>query len=425
MLTDKTIERNPAMLEAAITLHQRGDIPAPTHLIDLDAVNQNAAVLAQTARANGLRTYVMTKQDGHNPHITRLALDRGMDAVVAVEAIQAHRINRYRFPLGHVGHLSQVPRHQIARILEMRPEYITVYSVDIARAVSDAAVTLGRVQPVYVTVTNPGDGGTFPDMTGGWTEADCLAGLRPLMDMPGIQLAGLTQHVTLDYGGQDAAALARPTQAFFTTLRAKELLEREFGLSLRFNAAGNANTVTMPMLARYGVTDVEPGAALTGSAKFHAVEDMPEIPAHVLVSEYTHGWAERKLTIGGGYSWVWDVDGTPDKFVGLFGRSLDQAMTNRLTFNRPGLVDFHGSWSGVADLRYGDTALFCQMAHAFQERCYVAGVSGIQSGRPVVRGLFDNACNMLGPDLNPVGLGDALDSIAQVSADYAADLSRV
>jgi predicted amino acid racemase len=272
-----------------------------------------------------------------------------------------------------------------------------------------------------VTVTNPGDGGTFDDMTGGWTESGCVAGIRPLLDLDGIRVAGLTQHVTIDYVGQDDAREAQPTPAFLTTLRAKELLERELGLSdLRLNVAGNANVVTMPMLAGHGVTDVEPGAALTGSAKFHALQDMPERPAHVFVSEYTHTWRDNALAIGGGFGWVWDMDGTPERFEGLFGRSLDQALSNRLAFNGSGLVDFHGSFAADGHrLRYGDTVLFSQMTHAFDQRGYVAAVSGIQTGRPIVRGLFDNACNMLGPDFNPVDLGDALTSVAQVSADYA------
>src|SRR5579862_1769046 len=42
-LLAKALDRNPAMVEAAIRLHQEGAIPPSTHLIDLDAVANNAS----------------------------------------------------------------------------------------------------------------------------------------------------------------------------------------------------------------------------------------------------------------------------------------------------------------------------------------------------------------------------------------------
>jgi predicted amino acid racemase len=421
MLLDKTLERNPGLLEAAIELHQNGIIPAATHVIDLDAVAENASVMAEAAERSGLRVFVMTKQDGHEPHMTRIALDRGLHAVVAVEAIQAHRIHRYGFPLGHVGHLSNVPRHQIPAILAMEPEFITVYSYDAAKAVSDVAREMGREQSLYVVATNYGDEGTYDEMIGGWTEETCVEGVRPLLDLPNVSVAGLTQHVTIDYVSQDDARTAKPTAGFFTTLRAKEKLEKEFGLSdLRINCAGNANALTMPILASYGATDVEPGAALTGSAKFHAIQDMPEKPAHVFVSEATHIWRGDALAVGGGFSFVWDMDETPERFRGLFGRTFEEAKANQLVFKGPPWVDFHGVFKcdGAQEPKFGDTVLFCHLTQAFVERGYVAAVSGVSAGKPELRGLFDNATSMLDEDFNPVPLADALASIERVSRDY-------
>src|SRR5215472_4759299 len=76
-LLAKAIDRNPGMLDAAIRLHQEGAIPPSTHLIDLDAVANNARVIADSAQRFSLTAFAMTKQDGHEPHMTRLVLDRG------------------------------------------------------------------------------------------------------------------------------------------------------------------------------------------------------------------------------------------------------------------------------------------------------------------------------------------------------------
>src|SRR5207253_697637 len=116
-LLAKALERNPAMLEAAIRLHQEGAIPPSTHLIDLDAVARNASAIVGAARRFGLTAFAMTKQDGHEPHLTGVVLERGFDGVTAVEAMQAYRIHRHGFPLGNVGHTSQLPRGDVLRIL--------------------------------------------------------------------------------------------------------------------------------------------------------------------------------------------------------------------------------------------------------------------------------------------------------------------
>jgi predicted amino acid racemase len=270
-------------------------------------------------------------------------------------------------------------------------------------------------------VTNHGDEGTYDEMIGGWTEDTCVDGIRPLLDLPNVRIAGLTQHITISYEKQDDAYTAKPTQAFYTTLRAKEKLEKAFGFdSLRINCAGNANAVTMPILASYGATDVEPGAALTGSAKFHALQDLPEIPAHVFVSETTHVWRGDALAVGGGFSFVWDMDGTLGPFRGLFGRTFDEARANQLVFKGPPWVDFHGVFEVDGHTpRFGDTVLFSHLTQAFNERGYVAGVSGISRGEPKLEGLFDNACTMLDENFEPVPLEAARASVERVSREYA------
>ena len=53
----------------------------------------------------------------------------------------------------------------------------------------------------------------------------------------------------------------------------------------------------LPMLAEAGATQVEPGHGLTGTTPLHAVEDLPEIPAVVYLSEVSHLIGERGLLL--------------------------------------------------------------------------------------------------------------------------------
>jgi predicted amino acid racemase len=419
-LIAKALERNPAMLEAAIRLHQDGAIPPATHLIDLDAVASNARSIGEAAHRLNLTAFAMTKQDGHEPHMTSLVLDRGFEGVTAVEAMQAYRIHRHGFPLGNVGHTSQLPRAEIERILAMDPRFVTVYTLDAARRVSEACVALGRTQAVYVTVGRPGEEGTHVELFGGWTEEECVAGIRPILDLPHVSIAGIAQHVTIDYPSQDDPYAARPTAAFFTALRVRERLERELGLSdLRINCSGNCNTITAEILASYGATDIEPGAALVGSGRFHALLDMPEVPAQVLVSEISHHWAGNAYAIGGGFGFVWDMDGTLAPFYGLVGRTLDEARARRLEFLGPPWYDVFGLFRDPDGIgRVGDTLLFAHLSQVIMERCYVAAVSGISKGRPVVEALLDSEGTILDGERNPVSLDTARASVERVRKKY-------
>lgn len=421
MLLAKALERNPGMLDAAIRLHRDGRLPAGTHMVDLDAVADNARAIAQAASRHGVRVFAMTKQDGHEPHMTRVALDQGIDSVTAVEAMQAHRINRFGFPLGNVGHTQQIPFAQVERIVAMRPEFVTVYSAAAARAVSDAARRLGTVQPLYVTVANVGDEGVHDELIGGWTEATCVQGVREIAELSHVRVAGIAQHVTIDYPSQDDPHAARPTEAFMTTLRAKRLLESELGLpELHINCAGNVNAITIQQLAGYGATEVEPGAALVGSGRFHCLMDMPERPAQVYVSEITHHWRDNAYAIGGGFNFVWDMGGTLSPFRGLVGRSLEEACQQALEFRGSPWYDVHGLFHDPCRVaRVGDTLLFTHLAQVIMERCYVAAVSGISRGEPRLEALFDNGLTMLDSDFRPLPLEAARQSVERVAHQYS------
>ena len=121
MFLERIRQRNPQLLQAVTKLHQEGSLPANTWVIDLDVIAENAAILSRAARESGLHTYVMTKQYARNPLVTRVAIDRGLGAPVAVDVQCAKMLQRYGIPIGHVGHLNQIPRHEIADALAMKP----------------------------------------------------------------------------------------------------------------------------------------------------------------------------------------------------------------------------------------------------------------------------------------------------------------
>ena len=142
--------RNRPFLEAAVALHQAGKIPANGYLLDLDAMTAEAARL-------GLTVLAMTKQIGRNPPALDALKRGGIDRFVAVDMACARPIHGRGHRLGHLGHLSQVPRHEAAAAARMRPDYWTVFNTEKATEAACAAHDQSYTQALLARVHAPGD----------------------------------------------------------------------------------------------------------------------------------------------------------------------------------------------------------------------------------------------------------------------------
>ena len=87
---------------------------------------------------------------------------------------------------------------------------------------------------------------------------------------------------------------------FSTLRRAAEALAKAGRTSIEINAPGTTSSEILPMLAEAGATQVEPGHGLTGTTPLHAVEDLPELPAVVYVTEVSHLFGGEAFCFGGG-----------------------------------------------------------------------------------------------------------------------------
>ena len=106
MMLDIIKDRNPALVRAAVKLHQSGEIPADCYVVDLDSVRQNVRSLRSYADELGLRLYAMTKQINRNPSMLKAIAEEGIDKFVTVlgpliadilEGIDHPRAQRFRW----------------------------------------------------------------------------------------------------------------------------------------------------------------------------------------------------------------------------------------------------------------------------------------------------------------------------------------
>jgi predicted amino acid racemase len=420
MLLARALQRNPEMVQAAIELHQSGAIPAATYVVDLDAIAENAKLMAEESKKHGLLTWIMTKQNGRNPYITRVALAMGFDSTVSVEATEARTNYRYGLPIGHVGHLSNIPLREVPQIVAMEPDVMTTFTYENAKAINDAAAALGRVQDIYLRINKPGDE-FFKGMVGGWTEDEAVEGIRPILDLPNVRITGLTSFVNITYQ-TPAATKAKPTDTYYTMLRAKAKLENELGLKdLRVNAPAFNNCATFKMLAEHGVTDVEPGIGLLGSSLAHAYEDLAEKPAQLYVSEVMHHWDGEAYTLGGGLTYI-ETSGVDHEYQirCITGTSFDEAKDNFLPMIERGIIDYHGVCTDPdGKAKVGDTAIYALRAQFFVNRCYVAIVTGISTGEPKVEALCDPLGTVLDADFNPRPVDEVIEHTKRVAERYA------
>ena len=386
MFLDVVCRRNPRLVEAAIALHQAGEIPAGSYVLDLDAMAANARTFMGEAKRLGLTVFAMTKQFGRNPSAIDALASAGMDRFVAVDMGDARRIDSTGHRLGHVGHLVQVPLAAADAAAAMHPEFWTVFddakAEQAARASARAAD--GREQPILARIHAPGD--TFYSGHEGGFPADEVLEVAERIDrLQGVAFGGVTTFPALLFDNE--ARDVRPTQNLSTLARAAERLRGQGRDWVEINAPGTTYTAVLPLLADAGATQVEPGHGLTGTTPLHAVRDLDEVPAAIYVSEVSHEYGGRAYCHGGGF--YIDPVFPPYQVTAVVGREPRIEATTRVPAEMPppSMIDYYGQLHS-SEPRTGDTVVFGFRMQAFFTRAFVVGLHGVASGEPRAAGVF-------------------------------------
>lgn len=385
MFLDLLRRRNPALVDAAVTLHQRGELPAGTFAIDLDAVRANASAIAAEAARLGLDVFAMTKQMGRNPDFCRAVVDGGIGASVAVDMADARATARAGMRLGHVGHLVQVPRAEVAAAAGLDPQNWTVFSDEKAREAAAASAALGRDQALLARIRAEGDE-FYSGHEGGFPAHDVLAVSDRLDALDGASFAGITTFPALLFDAERRGV--RGTRNLATLETAAKRLADAGRPGVRINGPGTTSTAALATLASAGVTQVEPGHALTGTTPWHAVEDLAELPAVCYVSEVSHHYGGRAFCFGGGM--YVDPVFPPYQVRALVGREPGALALLPAALPPPSAIDYYGQLdlAEAPPVAAGDTVVFGFRAQVFVTRAYTAGIEGISTGNPRVAGIY-------------------------------------
>ncbi len=418
MYLDALVEKNPALIRAGTALHREGRVPAGTYVVDIETVRRNAMANAAAAKKAGISLYFMSKHFNRNPLVAHAIADAGIPSAVCVELQDALYLHRFGVPIGHVGHLVQIPRHALSTVLAMRPEVMTIFSVEKAKQVSDVAEEMGTVQGVLLRV-RAHDDIIYPNEEGGIWEDDLEDAASKIGAMRGVRIDGAVTFPATLFNARSGQQEATPN--FATLTRAGATLSR-LGFEVRqLNAPGASSAIGHATVATHSGTHAEPGHALTGTtAAVIYSQASPEVPCIIYVNEISHLFEGKAFVFGGGF-YACDTpaergDDSPYHTPGWEPHALvagpdDDIFATRVPVDKNSFfgrnrnaTDYYGGTlldDGHGRFSVGDTVVYGFRPQVFTTRAYVAVVDQIDTS-PRVLGLFDRANNLLDDDLLPI-----------------------
>ena len=375
MFLDVTRRRNPKLVETAKTLHKQGQILPNTYVLDLDAIMGNASLLKDCAEKADITLFFMLKQIGRNPLVAKNIQKCGIDKAVAVDYTEALTMMENDIPLGNVGHLVQIPQNLLEKIICYKPDYITVYSLGFLQKIEYICKKHGIRQNILLKILES-DNVVYEGQYGGFRLDELTSIAKEKLEYANI--VGLTSFPCLIF---DAESKLSPTCNVDTLYTAKKILMGKGLVANQLNLPSATCCETIPLLKHLGATQCEPGHALTGTTPLHSIRDLPELPAILYVSEISHHYCGSSYFYGGGYY-------RRGHFENIL---VDDGKTEILASVTPfssDNIDYHMETKGHYNI--GATVLGAFRTQIFTTRSDVAVVSGIQSEKPKIEGIFDS-----------------------------------
>ncbi|UFU00244.1 YhfX family PLP-dependent enzyme [Radiobacillus kanasensis] len=376
MFLDTTWRNNGKLIETAVAFHQQGLISPNTYVIDLDTVKKNAQALVTEAKKQDIELYFMSKQFGRNELVSKAIVEAGIEKAVAVDPWEAIALHSQGIKIGHVGHLVQIPKQMIHRILLLEPEYVTVFSYENARNISEVAMKIGKKQKVFLRIADTSDF-IYNGQQGGFTLSQLNKDIGHIIQLEGIEVAGLTSFpcVLIE---EDKPKV---TPNVFSMHKAKSLLRQKGFTNLEMNMPSATSVETLKLLKENGATQAEPGHALTGTTPLHATGELPEKPAMVYVSEVSHLYNNQAYVFGGGF---YPRSHMKSALVGSDSLNLIKVSVFP---NDPSNIDYYGMLK-TDDVKVGDSVIYAFRTQVFVTNAQIAIVENLHSN-PKLLGIYN------------------------------------
>ncbi|RRD40004.1 YhfX family PLP-dependent enzyme [Leptotrichia sp. OH3620_COT-345] len=378
MFLDVLSEKNEKLINAAFELHQKGYVMPDSYIIDVDVFLENAGKILREAEKYDIKLYYMTKQIGRNPYLARKLEEMGYAGAVVVDFKEAELFINNGLKIGNVGHLVQIPKSMMRKIVENNPEIITVYSYEKIREVSETALELGKVQDVMLRVIDS-NSKIYPGQEAGFEINDIEKSIEKIQKLKGININGLTSFPCFLYDNESKKI--KYTENLKTVMKVKNILKEKFNQEVKeINIPSATSIENIKLIAEAGGTHGEPGHALTGTIPMGENGQTIEIPAYVYVSEISHNFRGKGYFYGGGYYRRSNIKNV------LVGRNFSESHKIGVNKIEPDNIDYYLEMEKEGIIN--DTVLSCFRTQMFVTRSTVVLVNGIQNGKIEIIGKY-------------------------------------
>lgn len=371
MFLHNVYEKNQSLMEACFQLHQEGKILPDSYVIDMDTLKENARKMLVEAKKQGIDLYFMLKQLGRNPYIAKELVALGYTGAVVVDFKEAEVMMRHHIPIANVGHLVQMPKAMIQRLVDYDCTYMSVFSLEKIKDIDACAEKSGKVQRLLLKVVGKTDH-IYSGQTAGFRLEELPRQIQEIKKLKHVRIAGVTSFPCFLYDEKSDTLAA--TENLATLFRAKQLLEDAGIVIENINAPSATCIASLKIMGQYGIHSAEPGHGLTGTTPYHAHKECVEQPCAIYVSEVSHNFDGYGYCYGGGH-----YRRSHMKHA-LVGTSLSQADWMQVAPPDLDSIDYYFQLSKSATIN--DTVLMAFRFQIFVTRSNVVLLEGLHTGKP-------------------------------------------
>lgn len=379
MFLERVSLDNSKLIEAAFSLHQKGDILPDTYVIDMDQLRINAKKMIEVANTQNIELYFMLKQVGRNPRIAKELMEIGYAGAVVVDFKEAQVMMKHNVPIANVGHLVQPPKQIIQQLVDYGCANFTVFSLEKLKVINECAKKSGIIQKVLLKVVGKNDL-IYSGQEAGFLLEELAVLTEELKQLENIKVDGVTSFPCFLYDKNMEDIL--PTPNMETLLNAKKILE-DAGIEIHnINAPSTTSVETLTLMKNYPIDSGEPGHGLTGTTPLHAYKECVEKTSVIYVSEVSHNFKGLGYCYGGGFyrrSYIKNA---------YVGKNLD--LKKQVEVIPPALesIDYYFGLDEECDIH--DTVIMAFRFQIFVTRSNVCLIDGIQENNPRVIGVYSS-----------------------------------
>lgn len=368
----RLLDTNKAFVDASLDLYKKGLILPDSYCIDVDMFLENAKNILNEAKKYNITLFYMLKQVGRNPYLAKKLEDLGYKGAVCVDFKEVEVMMKNNLKLCNIGHLVQIPKNMLSRVIEYGVEIITVYSYDMIKEISNIALSLNKTQDIMLRILDE-NSEIYPGQEAGFSVNEVKELIPKLKDLKGVKLNGITSFPCFLYSPDEKCI--KETNNLFSVLEVNEFLKKQNLYVKHINLPSVSTVENIKKIYSYGGTDAEPGHALTGTTPLN-IDSGIEIPAYLYISEISHVFKNNSYFYGGGY----------------YPRGhmkhgyIDNKIVNVNNFNATN-IDYYLSLEGKYNIF--DPIILCFRTQMFVTRSDIVLIEGIHSNNIHIVGIYN------------------------------------